>query len=158
MSAGQGYQAVMARRGKIIRRSVGIDYDRYRTGALAFDYEGLLGGTGYDLAEVQAVQGATAVGNTPLVELHNITGLMRAVARPGKGARIFLKDEAQNPSGSFKDRRASLSVHQAKKLGYAGVAAATSGNFGAAVASQAATSPSPRSPRRPAPARPMVPR
>jgi cysteine synthase len=138
MSAGQGYQAVMARRGKIIRRSVGIDYDRYRTGALAFDYEGLLGGTGYDLAEVQAVQGATAVGNTPLVELHNITGLMRAVARPGKGARIFLKDEAQNPSGSFKDRRASLSVHQAKKLGYAGVAAATSGNFGAAVASQAA--------------------
>ena len=62
----------------------------------------------------------------------------RAIAKPGKGARIFVKDEAKNPSGSFKDRRASLSVQEAKKRGYAGVVAATSGNYGAAVASQAA--------------------
>ncbi|NOT53574.1 MAG: PLP-dependent lyase/thiolase, partial [Deltaproteobacteria bacterium] len=41
-------------------------------------------------------------------------------------------------SGSFKDRRASLSVHEAKRRGYQGVVAATSGNYGAAVASQAA--------------------
>lgn len=34
--------------------------------------------------------------------------------------------------------RASLSVHEASKRGYAGVSAATSGNYGAAVASQAA--------------------
>ena len=54
-----------------------------------------------------------------------------------KGARIFIKDEASNPSGSFKARRASISVHHAKKLGYKGVIAATSGNYGAAVASQA---------------------
>jgi cysteine synthase len=72
------------------------------------------------------------------VELANITELARAVAAPGKGARIFVKDEAANPSGSFKDRRASLSVHEAEKRGYRGVAAATSGNYGAAVASQAA--------------------
>jgi cysteine synthase len=64
--------------------------------------------------------------------------LARAVAKPGKGARIFVKDEAANPSGSFKDRRASLSLHEARTRGYAGVAAATSGNYGAAVASQAA--------------------
>ncbi|MGW8188382.1 MAG: 2-amino-4-oxopentanoate thiolase subunit OrtB, partial [Desulfobacterales bacterium] len=57
---------------------------------------------------------------------------------PGKGARLFVKDEAANPSGSFKDRRASLSAFEAKKKGYAGIAAATSGNYGAAVASQAA--------------------
>jgi len=63
---------------------------------------------------------------------------VRAVAAPGKGARLFVKDEAANPSGSFKDRRASLSVHEAARRGYPGVAAATSGNYGAAVASQAA--------------------
>ncbi|MDY0380398.1 MAG: 2-amino-4-oxopentanoate thiolase subunit OrtB, partial [Defluviitoga tunisiensis] len=56
----------------------------------------------------------------------------------GKGARIFIKDEQTNPSGSFKDRRASVSVYRAKELGYKGVIAATSGNYGAAVASQAA--------------------
>jgi cysteine synthase len=54
------------------------------------------------------------------------------------GARLFVKDEAANPSGSFKDRRASLSVHAAAAAGYPGVVAATSGNYGAAVASQAA--------------------
>ena len=41
-------------------------------------------------------------------------------------------------AGSFKDRRASMSIHVAKEKGYAGVIAATSGNYGAAVASQAA--------------------
>ncbi len=61
-----------------------------------------------------------------------------ASRRPGKGARILLKDEAANPSGSFKVRRAALAVHEAKRLGFEGVIAATSGNYGAAVASQAA--------------------
>jgi cysteine synthase len=56
---------------------------------------------------------------------------------PGKGARIFIKDEASNPSGSFKDRRASVSCYYAEQKGYEGVIAATSGNYGAAVASQA---------------------
>ncbi|MBQ1685277.1 MAG: PLP-dependent lyase/thiolase, partial [Clostridia bacterium] len=59
-------------------------------------------------------------------------------AAPGKGARIFIKDEATNPSGSFKARRACTSVYQAKKLGYKGVVTATSGNYGAAVACCAA--------------------
>jgi cysteine synthase len=128
----------MARRGDIMRRSLDLDYGKYETGALAFDYEGLLADTGYDLDAVRDAQRATAVGDTPLVELHNITELARAMAGSGKGARIFVKDEAANPSGSFKDRRASVSVHEAKKRGFSGVAAATSGNYGAAVASQAA--------------------
>jgi threonine synthase len=63
---------------------------------------------------------------------------VRATAPRGKGARIFVKDEAANPSGSFKDRRASISVHEARKRGFPGIAAATSGNYGAAIASQAA--------------------
>ena len=80
----------------------------------------------------------TGVGQTPLVELKNLTELVRSISPHGKGGRIFIKDEAANPSGSFKDRRAALSVYHAKKLGYRGVVAASSGNYGAAVASQAA--------------------
>ena len=138
MSGEADYQAVMARRAEIVKRSIGLDYADYATGALGFDYERLLADTGYGKEETRRVQAATAVGDTPLVELHNVTALVRTTARPGRGARIFVKDEAQNPSGSFKDRRASLSVHEAKRRGFAGVAAATSGNYGAAVASQAA--------------------
>jgi cysteine synthase len=128
----------MARRAEIMRRSVGLDYGQYATGVLAFDYERLLADPGYDIDATAAVQKRTAVGTTPLVELENIVALVRSIAPRGKGARIFVKDEAMNPSGSFKDRRASLSVHEAKARGYPGIAAATSGNYGAAAASQAA--------------------
>ncbi len=138
MTTSPDYETIMSRRGDIVRASVGIDYSCYERGTLAFDYEALLRDAGYDVDTAHAVQRATGVGDTPLVELANITGLVRAVSEPGKGARIFLKDEAKNPSGSFKDRRASLSVYEAKRRGYTGVAAATSGNYGAAVASQAA--------------------
>jgi cysteine synthase len=132
------YQSIMAQKDAIMKTSVGLDYTQYTTGEIAFDYEKLLSDTGYDVTKAAEIQRQTAVGDTPLVELKNITELVRAVAAPGKGARIFVKDEAANPSGSFKDRRASLSIHEAKQRGYVGVAAATSGNYGAAVASQAA--------------------
>lgn len=138
MSGGGTYTEVMARRGEIVRRSIGLDYERYTTGALAFDYERLLADTGYDVERVRDVQGRTGVGSTPLVELPNLTRLVRSTCEPGRGARIFVKDEAANPSGSFKDRRASISVHEARQRGFPGIAAATSGNYGAAVASQAA--------------------
>ncbi|MDD4166879.1 MAG: 2-amino-4-oxopentanoate thiolase subunit OrtB, partial [Endomicrobiaceae bacterium] len=75
---------------------------------------------------------------TPLKELKNFTKLVRKTSKPGYGARIFIKDEALNDSGSFKARRASVSVYHAKAMGYQGVISATSGNYGAAVASQAA--------------------
>ncbi len=138
MNAGRSYAEVMARRDAIVARAVGIDYARYATGVAAFDYERLFADTGYDLASVRAIQDRATVGRTPLVELSRLTELVRALSAPGKGARIVVKDEARNPSGSFKDRRASVSVHHAAERGYAGVVAATSGNYGAAVASQAA--------------------
>ncbi len=131
------YAAVMARRNRIMSQALGMDYSRFESGGLAFDYEAMMDETGYSLDQVRAVQAETGVGNTPLLELRNITELVRALAPPGKGARIFVKDEAANPSGSFKARRAAVSVYQAKKLGYPGVISATSGNYGAAVASQA---------------------
>jgi len=126
------------RRREIVTRAVGIDYAAFERGGLAFDYDALLASTGYDLDAVRAVQRRAGVGDTPLLELRRLTELVRTLAPPGRGARLFVKDEAANPSGSFKDRRASLSVHEAARRGYPGVAAATSGNYGAAVASQAA--------------------
>jgi len=132
------YTSVMARRGEIMRSSVGIDYGSFATGKLAFDYEGMMEETGNTLDEVKRIQEASNVGDTPLLELKNLTALARKISEPGRGARIFVKDEANNPARSFKDRRASLSVHRALERGYPGVTAATSGNYGAAVASQAA--------------------
>jgi cysteine synthase len=132
------YQAVMARQAEILKDAAGIDYDAYRRGRLVVDYEGLMACTGYSIDQIAEVQAGCKVGNTPLIELDNLTELARHVAPAGKGARIFLKDEAANASGSFKARRASLSVHESKKLGYPGVIAATSGNYGAAVAAMAA--------------------
>ena len=138
MKRDNSYQGVLSRRNEIMKASVGIDYSRYETGIIGFDYERLMRETGYDLATIAAIQHSHGVGNTPLKELANITALVRKVAAPGRGARLFIKDEALNDSGSFKARRASIACHRAKALGFTGVIAATSGNYGAAVASQAA--------------------
>jgi len=132
------YASVMGRKAEIMLRSVGIDYSKFESGSIAFDYEKMMKETGYTLEEMQEIQYGVNVGNTPLLELKNLTALARSCAPEGKGARIFIKDEASNPSGSFKARRAANAVYHAKKLGYKGVIAATSGNYGAAVASQAA--------------------
>jgi 2-amino-4-ketopentanoate thiolase beta subunit len=129
---------VIERRKEILCRSVGIDYNRFFGPGIIKDYDGLMNEVTLSLQEIMDVQKETFVGNTPLLELKNITKLVRKISQPGKGARIFLKDEAVNPTGSFKDRRATLPVYFAKKMGYKGVVAATSGNFGAAVASNAA--------------------
>ncbi|MCI9596625.1 MAG: PLP-dependent lyase/thiolase [Firmicutes bacterium] len=118
--------------------ALSIDYSQFESGSMAFDYERMMRETGYTLEEMQKIQYGVNVGNTPILELKNLTALARACAPEGKGARIFIKDEASNPSGSFKARRAANAIYHAKKLGYKGVIAATSGNYGAAVASQAA--------------------
>lgn len=138
MTLDMSYEAVMGRKNEIMKKAIGIDYSEFESGSLSFDYERMMHEAGYSLDEIRKIQGATGVGNTPLLELRNITALARKYAPAGKGARIFVKDEASNPSGSFKARRAATAVYHAKKHGYKGVIAATSGNYGAAVASQAA--------------------
>ncbi|MBQ1422171.1 MAG: PLP-dependent lyase/thiolase [Firmicutes bacterium] len=132
------YDSVMARGNDIMKEALGLDYTPFESGSVAFDYEALMKATNYTLDEINRIQSRTGVGNTPLLELRNITAFARKYAKPGYGARIFVKDEAANASGSFKDRRAACACAHAKKLGYKGVVAATSGNYGAAVASQAA--------------------
>ncbi|UEL48615.1 2-amino-4-oxopentanoate thiolase subunit OrtB [Terrisporobacter hibernicus] len=132
------YEAVMGRKNEIMKNAIGIDYSSFEKDGIGFDYEKMMSETGYTLEEIESIQSQYAVGNTPIIELKNLTDLARKCAPKGKGARIFIKDEAMNASGSFKARRAATAVYHAKKMGYKGVIAATSGNYGAAVASQAA--------------------
>lgn len=138
MNRDNSYAAVISRKNEIMKASTGIDYSVFESGSIGFDYERMMREAGYTLEEIQKIQSDVSVGNTPIIELKNITALARKMAPKGKGARIFVKDEACNPSGSFKARRAANAVYHAKRHGYKGVIAATSGNYGTAVASQAA--------------------
>ncbi|HEY1265614.1 MAG TPA: threonine synthase [Candidatus Binatia bacterium] len=52
--------------------------------------------------------------------------------------RLWIKDEAQNPTGSFKDRGIALAVSLAKELGIGKVAIPSAGNAGASLAAYAA--------------------
>lgn len=174
MALAKDYASVMSRKGEIMKKALGMDFSAFESGSIAFDYEKMMSSTGFSMEEVERVQGLTGVGNTPLFTLRNLTALARKCARPGYGATICVKDEMTNPSGSFKARRAACAVAFAKAHGYKGVIAATSGNYGAAVASQAAMQGlkciivqeaydsrevgQPRSLRRPGPARPWEPR
>ena len=132
------YDAVMGRKNEVMKASLGIDYDDYVQSPIAFEYERMMAETGYTHEEVVRIQRETKVGETPLFELHNLTQAVRKISPSGKGARILLKDEAANASGSFKARRASISAYVAQRKGFPGLISATSGNYGAAVASQAA--------------------
>jgi cysteine synthase len=137
-STGDSYAEVMARSTEIMRGALGIDYDAFVTSPIAFDYDAMMDQTGYSLEDIARIQAETKVGRTPLFELTNLTRAVRATSEPGRGARILLKDEAANASGSFKARRASISAFEARRRGYPGMVVATSGNYGAAAASQAA--------------------
>ena len=135
---GTSYAEVLARRNEIMKTSLGIDYDAFVTSPIAFDYDTMMARTEYTLEDIARIQRETKVGDTPLYELTNLTDAVRRTCQPGRGARILLKDEAANASGSFKARRASISAFEARRRGYAGMVVATSGNYGAAAASQAA--------------------
>jgi cysteine synthase len=138
MNSNRSYAAVMARKNEIMKASMGIDYDEFVWSPIAFDYERMMSKAAFPIEEMVRIQRETKVGDTPLFELKRLTEAVRRCSEPGKGARIFVKDEAANASGSFKARRASVSIYEAMRKGYKGVCAATSGNYGAAVASQAA--------------------
>lgn len=131
------YKKLLKNRNKIMKKALKINYEKFEEEGISFNYEMMMKKASYSIEEIRKIQNETKVGNTPLIELKNITKVIRSISPPGKGARIFIKDEATNPSGSFKDRRASVAVYYASQKGYKGVVAATSGNYGAAVASQA---------------------
>ncbi len=132
------YQSVMDQKKDIMKNALRLDYEQFEYPGIGFDYEKMMASSGYTFEDVMRIQRENNVGQTPMIELKRLSAYARKFAKPGHGARIFLKDESQNISGSFKARRAAMSIYQAKKLGYKGVIAATSGNYGAAVAALAA--------------------
>lgn len=71
-------------------------------------------------------------GNTPLLTLSNKT--LASVS----GARIHVKCEYRNPTGSFKDRIAAVAATRAKELGLPGLVGTSSGNGGAAISAYGA--------------------
>lgn len=70
-------------------------------------------------------------GNTPLLD-------RPAVADWAGCARLLLKHEGHNPTGSFKDRGMTVGVTQAVRVGARAVACASTGNTSASLAAYAA--------------------
>jgi threonine synthase len=70
-------------------------------------------------------------GGTPLLRA------ARLGARLGVGS-LTLKDEARNPTGSFKDRMLAVGIARARELSHHTVAVQSSGNVGASAAAYAA--------------------
>ena len=70
-------------------------------------------------------------GFTPLLEA-------RTLGREFGLRRLWIKEEAQNPTGSFKDRGLSLAISRAKELGVKKVAIPSAGNAGGSLSAYAA--------------------
>ncbi len=70
-----------------------------------------------------------------------LTPLLRAdrlAERLGTEAELWIKNDAANPTHSFKDRVVAVAVAKAQELGYTTVACASTGNLANAVAAHAA--------------------
>ncbi|MCC7053363.1 MAG: threonine synthase [Gemmatimonadaceae bacterium] len=74
---------------------------------------------------------ALGEGWTPMLEAP-------ALAETIGVGRLWIKDEGQNPTASFKARGMALAITRARALGVAGVTVPTAGNAGAALAAYAA--------------------
>jgi len=70
-------------------------------------------------------------GDTPLLRLNHVGQEIRT-------ANLFLKDEALNPTGSFKARGLSAAVSKAREFGINQIVLPSAGNAGAALAAYAA--------------------
>ncbi|WP_454804572.1 threonine synthase [Mucilaginibacter phyllosphaerae] len=70
-------------------------------------------------------------GFTPIIPVKNLT-------EDTTGNQVFWKNEAGNPTGSFKARGIGMAVSKAKELGITTIATPTAGNAGGALAAYAA--------------------
>ncbi len=70
-------------------------------------------------------------GMTPLIKAD------RLAERLGTEAEIWIKNDAANPTHSFKDRVVAVAIAKAKELGFETVACASTGNLANAVAAHA---------------------
>lgn len=70
-------------------------------------------------------------GFTPMIDAPRLADRMGV-------ARVWVKDEGQNPTGSFKDRGLGMAISRAKELGVEEVAIPSAGNAGSAAAAYGA--------------------
>jgi hypothetical protein len=85
MERANDYASVMGRKAEIMLKSVGIDYSKFESGSIAFDYEKMMRETGYTLEEMQNIQYSVNVGNTPILELKTSPPWPEPVLPPEKG-------------------------------------------------------------------------
>lgn len=71
-------------------------------------------------------------GNTPLIPVDNLC------AELGISAKVYVKYEGLNPTGSFKDRGMTMAISKAKEAGSKMVMCASTGNTSASAAAYAA--------------------
>ena len=71
-------------------------------------------------------------GNTPLIHSPRLSDIV------GRGARVFVKYEGLNPTGSFKDRGMTVAVSKAVERGAKTLICASTGNTSASAAAYAA--------------------
>lgn len=86
-----------------------------------------------ELLPVQHEENIVSLGEgfTPILALQNL-------ARKYNLSNLLLKDEGQNPTGSFKARGLSMAISMAKELGAEGCIVPTAGNAGVAMAAYCA--------------------
>lgn len=86
-----------------------------------------------ELLPVRDARNAVRLGEgwTPLIDTPRLAGRLGV-------ARVWIKDEGQNPTASFKARGLCMAVSRAKELGIDEVALPSAGNAGSATAAYAA--------------------
>lgn len=113
-----------------------VIYDYEAIGAVA-DRESIVPGSMWDYRPLlpvapDAMLPPLRVGGTPLYEA-------RRLARRTGLARVWVKDEGVQPTGSLKDRASAMALVKADELGAAVVTTASTGNAAAALAGLAAS-------------------
>ena len=100
-----------------------------------------------ELARVGRLEGRGVWRYRPLLPVRKLVTLgegdtgLHECARLGRAAgvtRLFVKNEGENPTGSFKDRGMTVGIALAKKVGARAVACASTGNTSASMAAYAA--------------------
>ena len=72
-------------------------------------------------------------GNTPLMNMNNLSNVLDI-------SNLYVKDESNNPTGSFKARGLSAAVSKAKEFGINGIVMPSAGNAAGAMSAYAAKS------------------
>jgi threonine synthase len=116
-SCGSPLLAASARAGRLFRldRSIAVDVFRDYLPLRSVDPDLTLG-----------------EGDTPLIELGRIA------ARFSIPGRLWAKNEAANPTASFKDRGSVVAVHKAVELGFRTIGTISTGNMAGSTAAYAA--------------------